>query len=313
MGCANRKEEANTTEASNPNATSEAKEEAKKAATAAAKLEETKQQELEDLKMSSDDFLAQIEDSFYLNSLDLETLASAVRTSAVDYALNSTQFQQALLKCGLTRNQLDDNSYLVQFNEAYNCNITTKKFSCIKLVLLSILLSDNLLNVKSKTLYQLCDIDSSNSISISEMSAIIEQLLKIALVELPAFAITKLNKIKQRKLSRTIKMYQKVYLALSEFYLRIMMGSSDELDEEQFMKNISTTKAVYLTSAKQIRAFAIETFDRHREYELILTHMTLSNRALESEIIPELEVRARPSKKSKKSKKKVPKIKIVGS
>mmetsp|Transcript_27611 Transcript_27611/g.49815 ORF Transcript_27611/g.49815 Transcript_27611/m.49815 type:complete len:325 (-) Transcript_27611:58-1032(-) len=276
MGCTNRKEEVKSEEEGKEGKEGK-EEEAKKPVIS-----------LEELKLTPEDIFSKFEQKLHLVNLHAREVALNVRFFSSD-CINAAQFSEAFKKCRLRPEQLDDNSYLVQFNEEFHKNSDDGRFKSLKIALLALVLSNDRKEDKYKTFYELCDLDNSKSISKSEMQHMINKILKMVLINFPNFAISKLKESKKRKLFRVQKMYQRVYMPLNQFFLNIIMGKEEVLDEAKFTTAIATTKASYLLSSRELRTFAIEAFDRTREYDLIMTYMSKMNRHLEFELAAESE------------------------
>jgi hypothetical protein len=254
MGCINRKPEA--PEGSPPK-------------------EEQKELPSEEVIPDADELIRRTEENFKLGPLKSEQIAANVRYFSIE-SINATQLHQAFVKCGVKRTELTDTSLLVQYNEEYNCSVE-RKFSSEKLISLGILLTNDSLSNKVKTLYELCDLDASKTISREEMCNIVTLILNIALEEIPKFALSKLSDNNKHKLHRTMSIYKKVKKPLNEFFLQLTMDQQDELNEEQFMKTFLKTNAKLLTDSKALRDFALKTYEYQREHDLIMTHLNVQS------------------------------------
>jgi hypothetical protein len=223
------------------------------------------QRKLESPLTEEELLLQDYEDNFGLDDVSSTSMYEAIRAASIE----RTPLQEilsGLSNLGWTVDLFGKTTLVEEFLRKH-CGSENDLISGKKAILFFLLLGKDSLENKAKILFDVCDLDVSESVSKEELDEVLTSLVEIALEEIPSFIESTVGEKDKRQLSKlrskVTTMMKTIVLHMTETFLM----DEEEIDKPTFIVVVQQTKAKFLTSSVGLRNFAFKSYCTFKRYE----------------------------------------------
>lgn len=187
-----------------------------------------------------------------LSKKDFKSLLKSIKSESIEGSLSLSQLKRAFSDLEIPSEELSspDSATFKMFSRV---KTPKKLFDLKKLSVLAILMGSGKLSEKSEFLFRQYDADASDVLELSEFSAMLSDIIEVAVKVIPAVAIGEgVNSVsKEEYQEQTERLYTGKEELEKELTAEFVMKNA--VNREDFLKIMTKGKFVKLLSSSQVR------------------------------------------------------------
>ncbi|OMJ77818.1 hypothetical protein SteCoe_22523 [Stentor coeruleus] len=184
-----------------------------------------------------------------IKAIDFDRLT---HRNSYNLLMSENQFLLVCKHFSININDPNINSFFMNFYSKSNFYYSVRELSA-----LGILLGSGSLKEKTNLLFENYDLDSSQTLTKTEILVMLEDVCKISFQHLPTFAIKSINSSESEHIVNYQSELKSIKFSLIHHYHDLLFEDlSDEITKDQFRKKFEIKEILYLLSPESLRIYS---------------------------------------------------------